>query len=76
MAEELQRVKSIDGMDDETFVKHFNARHLGDIGLKYLMPGGEMGYMRAFHRRIHKLGHGSLPHVHNDPKPKQKRGAK
>jgi hypothetical protein len=58
------KVRGAKAMDDDTFVKHLNARHLGDIGLTSIKPGGEMGYMRAFHKRIHEHGQGSLPHEH------------
>jgi len=44
-------------MDDETFIKHMNLRHLGDMNLQGPMRYSPLdtyyGALRAFHKRIH-----------------------
>lgn len=60
-----------DEMDDETFVKHYNARHQGDIGttpFSYSPHVTYYGAMRAWHRRCHNSdwydhNHEPDPHV-------------
>ena len=53
-------VKPISLMDDETFLKHLNARHLPLAGLSVVgksnVPGDEDEHLlRAYHDRLHDL---------------------
>lgn len=55
----LTRVPAPEKMDDETFRKHYNARHLDDA-LDGPLPDGAAwrklaGMWRAFHERCHAL---------------------
>lgn len=68
--ETLPRVPAPEAMDNETFRKHYNARHLKDAKLAGPLPEGmawdrlhEM--WRAFHQRCHELGlPGQFDHEH------------
>jgi hypothetical protein len=66
-------VPDTDDMDDETFYKHFNLRHLNDIGLltpieysPLFMPG-LVNAMREFHIRCHEISRpGQYKHEHEE----------
>lgn len=58
---ELPKVKSADDMDAETFLKHFNARHMPLGGLKKMgksnIPGDDNeDLLRTYHRKVHEFG--------------------
>lgn len=58
MEEERPKVKSIDKMDNETFLMHMNSRHKGAAGLqkfgKSNVPGDtDEHLLRAMHRCLH-----------------------
>jgi hypothetical protein len=56
------------GMDDETFFKHLNARHLADLGfsspidLSPLYSNSLISTHRSYHRRLHEI---AVPGQHN-----------
>lgn len=52
-------VKSIDAMDDETLINHFNARHMPIKGLERVAlresdPGERL--LRTYHTHVHHRG--------------------
>jgi predicted transcriptional regulator len=59
---ELVQVRAVSEMDDETFIKHFNARHadslVGSGGTGQLvaehLSEAVMEPYRAFHRQLHR----------------------
>lgn len=61
-------------MDDETFLKHYNARHLKDAPMDAPLPAwtlkrpAVLRAWQAFHRRCHELGvPGQFDHEHLNP---------
>lgn len=53
-------VKSIDDMDDDTLIKHYNSRHmpiakLDEVRFKTTDPGQKL--LRRYHERIHFVGY-------------------
>lgn len=49
-------VVPVEDMDNETFYKHYNKRHLADIGLDHVRYGKErrdFETLRAFHNHCH-----------------------
>jgi hypothetical protein len=65
-------VPDADDMDDETFMKHVEARHQADYKLggttttRYALQAW-IGPWRAFHRRLHDLEvPGQYDHIHED----------
>lgn len=64
-------VPSAEEMDDETFFKHYNARHVPNdatgAALRYspTLTAGLIGTTRAWHRRMHLLAEdGDFTHEH------------
>lgn len=65
---ELPMVVSTEGMDDETFIAHFNKRHADQLpGLTCIMPGIDqrtLDMYRTFHGHLHRWLQMELPHAH------------
>lgn len=65
----MDNVVPIEHMDDATFYKHYNARHLDDLGLSVLRPHieGSMATpsLRAFHNRKHSEDDYQTEHNHD-----------
>lgn len=66
----VEVVVPADEMDDETFCKHMNYRHLQDLGLNRIehhertLPG-YYATLRAYHERLHALAlRGTYNHEH------------
>lgn len=57
LSEEIVSVVDAREMDDETFVKHMEARHLPMGGMKRLVwrRGQDISYVRAYHERVHAI---------------------
>lgn len=59
--ERVVAVVEADDMDDETFIKHMNARHAplvcqrGANMARWLL-GSDVGAVRVFHKRLHDIG--------------------
>lgn len=58
---ELPVVADPDNMDNETFLKHFNARHVPMAGLTRVIPSGIPGdedehLLRLYHDHVHRDG--------------------
>ena len=53
----MKLVKAIEGMDDDTLIKHFNARHmpLGKLTRVRVQFEGE-ALLRLYHDRLHHAG--------------------
>jgi len=52
---DLPTVRSADSMDDETFVKHINARHMPIGGMSKARQAFEgESLLRAYHDRLHR----------------------
>lgn len=64
-------IPSIDTMDDELFLKHYNARHRRTdtpgfvIDIPYSV-GASYGYFRAFHERRHNEEGSDYDHEHEE----------
>ena len=59
METEIPTVKSIDKMDNETFLKHMNSRHKGAAGISHFgrsnVPGdGDEHLLRIMHNHLHE----------------------
>lgn len=59
MAEPLKKVKSIKKMDNETFLKHMNARHTPAAGVTHFGKSNVVGddgenLLRAMHDHLHE----------------------
>lgn len=70
---EVDTVPNARDMDHETFLKHFNARHLEEAKLgapleeRTARQDAVIRAYRAFHRRCHELGvPGQFDHEHID----------
>lgn len=64
-------VPSAEEMDDETFFKHYNARHVpndathGAVRYSPTLTAGLVGTLRAWHRRMHLIAEdGDFTHEH------------
>lgn len=62
-------VVAISDMDNDTFLKHMDARHKGDFVGWPLSTHPDrddawIGPYRAFHDRLHDIHHGQIDHVH------------
>lgn len=74
MAEKIPKVKHIDKMDNETFLKHMNARHKGAAGLQHFGPSNVPGdrteerLLRAMHKALHgnPKNYGPFNHTHGE----------
>lgn len=74
MSEEKPKVKDISKMDNETFLKHMNARHKGVAGLQHFGPSNVPGdrteerLLRAMHDTIHanEKNYGPFNHTHGE----------
>lgn len=68
--QELPMVVSPDEMDDDTFIKHFNARHADQLpGITSIIPcidPGTLHTYRIFHDKLHEWSKPTmeLPHEH------------
>lgn len=68
---EGQKVVSIDDMDDETFVRHYNARHsdqlagLVELGV-YPLNAEMIGMYRMAHEHFHRSGRVETEHKHRE----------
>lgn len=63
-------VVSTDEMDDDTFIKHFNARHADKLpGLTSIIPSIDkqtLNMYRTFHGHLHRWLQMEMPHEHRD----------
>jgi hypothetical protein len=63
-------VPSIGDMGDETFIQHYNLRHLPDIGFRTPIRDDPhsraLASLRAFHERCHMLAPFGYDHVHEE----------
>lgn len=75
-AQVIALVPAAEDMDDETIVRHINARHCEDVGGAKLSLDGPLrlgtvatlSAYRAFHSRLHALSTpGQYDHEHDDP---------
>ncbi|MGE5612722.1 MAG: hypothetical protein ACM3UO_00405 [Bacillota bacterium] len=69
--ESKPKVKSAAKMDDTTFLKHINARHVPIAGLSVVGPSNapgdeDEGILRAYHDKIHSLPGRDPNHTHED----------
>lgn len=66
--QEFTTVVSADDMDDETFKKHFNYRHVDDLdGISKINVGMDdeiLRMYRSFHDHIHRWFPGKFSHNH------------
>lgn len=66
--QEFTTVVSADDMDDETFIKHFNYRHVGDLeGISRINVGLDdeiLRMYRSFHDHVHNWLRRDIPHDH------------
>lgn len=68
---ERPKVKSIDKMDNETFLKHMNHRHKGAAGISHYgksnVPGDEDEHLlRMMHEVLHTKPHYKTDHDHGN----------
>lgn len=77
MTDEVKRVKPESEMDNETFLKHMNARHAGAAGIQHFgksnVPDDESEMLlRKMHAVLHRDqngNYGPFDHTHReDPK--------
>ena len=73
MSDETPKVKHESKMDDETFLKHMNARHKGAAGISHFgksnVPGdGDEHLLRAMHQTLHgnERLYGPFNHTHGE----------
>lgn len=67
-------VKSADGMDAETFLKHINARHVPIGKLKRVGPSNVPGdenedTLRAYHKALHEQGDDGFTSIYSNETP-------
>ena len=69
LTEDVDMVVNADDMDDQIFIKHFNARHAGQLaGLsalgEYPLNDEMLELYRKFHDHLHNWLRIDMPHQH------------
>lgn len=72
--DEIPKVKSADSMDNETFLRHMNARHKGAAGISHFglsnVPGdGDEHLLRTMHDHLHEHPLYEVNHTHGKAQP-------
>ena len=70
----MKRVKPIEQVSDENFMKHLELRHPGDLKMEFKVePGRDHRRMHcrsaweAFHEAIHRISADPYDHFHAEP---------